>query len=48
MTLMRRAPRNDLRTISRAFDSLFDDASFNPLAWGFNNVSLLPLDITST
>ena len=48
MTIMRRAPRNDLRTISRAFDALFDDAAFRPLAWGGTNESRLPLDITST
>ena len=48
MTIMRRAPRNDLRTIRRAFDALFDDAAFRPLAWGGTNESRLPLDITST
>ncbi len=48
MTIVRRAPRSDLTSISRAFDALFDDAAFRPLAWGGAGESRLPLDITST
>ena len=48
MTIIRRAPRRDLMSFSRAFDALFDDAAFRPLAWGGTAESRLPLDITST
>jgi len=33
---------------SRAFDRLFDDTAFRPLAWGGTAESRLPLDISST
>jgi HSP20 family protein len=48
MTIVRRTPRSDLTSISRAFDALFDDSSFRPLAWGGLNEARLPLDITSS
>ena len=47
MTIIRRTPRRQPMRISRAFDRLFDDATFRPLAWGGVAESRLPLDITS-
>ncbi|MEX1343735.1 MAG: Hsp20/alpha crystallin family protein [Candidatus Limnocylindrales bacterium] len=34
--------------VSRAFDRLFDDAAFRPLAWGGPVEARLPLDVTSS
>jgi HSP20 family protein len=49
MTVVRRArPTNDFMRVSRAFDRLFDDASFRPLAWGGPAEARLPLDVTSS
>jgi HSP20 family protein len=48
MTIIRRNPRRDMLSLSRAFDQLFDDAAFRPLAWGGTIESRLPLDISST
>jgi HSP20 family protein len=48
MTIIRRAPRRDLLSLSRAFDQLFDDRTFQPLAWGGVAEARLPLDITSS
>jgi HSP20 family protein len=47
MTIIRRAPRNDLMTFRHAIDRFFDDATFRPLAWG-GNEARLPLDVSST
>ena len=47
--MIRRAqPRTDLMTFSRAFERLFDDATFRPLAWGGPVEARLPLDVTSS
>ena len=48
MTIMRKTPRRELLTFSRAFDRLFDDAAFRPLAWGGAAETRLPLDVSST
>ena len=48
MTIIRRTPRSELMSYRSAFDRLFDDAAFRPLAWGGMVESRLPLDITST
>jgi HSP20 family protein len=48
MTIMRRAPRRDLWSFSRAFDQLFDEAAFRPLAWNGTAEARLPLDISSS
>jgi HSP20 family protein len=48
MTIIRRTPRSDLMSFSRAFEQLFDDAAFRPLAWGGVAETRLPLDISST
>lgn len=48
MTIIRRvSPRSELMSFREAFDRLFDDTAFRPLAWG-GAESRLPLDITST
>ena len=48
MTMIRRVrPRNDLMSLSRTFDRLFDDAAYRPLAWGSPVEARLPLDVTS-
>jgi HSP20 family protein len=39
---------SDLLSISRAFDRMFDDATFRPLAWGGPVEARLPLDVTSS
>ena len=48
MTIIRRTPRRDWLTVSRAFDRLFDDAAFRPLAWSGAAETRLPLDVSST
>lgn len=48
MTIIRRAPRSEATSFRSAFDRLFDDLAFRPLAWGGMVESRLPLDITST
>lgn len=49
MTHIRRTrPTSDLMRVSRAFDRLFDDATFRPLAWGGPVEARLPLDVTSS
>jgi HSP20 family protein len=49
MTMIRRTrPRNDLMSLSRTLDRLFDDTAFRPLAWGGPVEARLPLDVTST
>lgn len=49
MTMIRRTrPRNELMNIRHAVESLFDDATFRPLAWGGSNEARLPLDVTSS
>jgi HSP20 family protein len=49
MTMIRRVrPRTDLMTFSRAFERLFDDDAFRPLAWGGPVEARLPLDVTSS
>jgi HSP20 family protein len=35
-------------SVNRAFERLFDDAAFRPLAWGSPVEARLPLDVTST
>ena len=49
MTAIRRArPASDLMRVTRAFDRLFDDAAFRPLAWGGPVEARLPLDVVSS
>ena len=49
MTIIRRTrPMSDLMTFRHAVESLFDDTTFRPLAWGGSSEARLPLDITST
>jgi HSP20 family protein len=49
MTIIRRTtPASGLMSFRHAFDGLFDDATFRPLAWGGSNEARLPLDITSS
>jgi HSP20 family protein len=48
MTIIRRTPRRDPWGLGAAFDRLFDDTSFRPVAWGNVAETRLPLDITST
>ena len=48
MTIIRKNPRRDLWGLSTAFDRLFDDSAFRPVAWGNIAESRLPLDITSS
>ncbi len=48
MTIIRKNPRRDPWGLSTAFDRLFDDAAFRPLAWGNVAEARLPLDITSS
>ena len=49
MTMIRTArPRTDVMSFSRAFDRLFDDTTFRPLAWGGRVEARLPLDVTSS
>jgi HSP20 family protein len=48
MTIIRRTARPETMGFRSAFDRLFDDAAFRPLAWGGSVESRLPLDITST
>jgi HSP20 family protein len=49
MNMIRRVrPTTDLMSVSRAFDRLFDDAAFRPLAWGGPIEARLPLDVTSS
>jgi len=48
MTIIRKNPRRDLWGLSTAFDRLFDDAAFRPVAWGNVAEARLPLDITSS
>lgn len=48
MTIIRRtSPRTELVSFRNAFDRLFDDSAFRPLAWGGSVEARLPLDITS-
>ena len=49
MTIIRRAtPRADVVSFRNAFERLFDEAAFRPVAWGGFAESRLPLDITSS
>lgn len=49
MAIIRRtSPMSDLTSFRSAFDRLFDDAAFRPLAWGTPAEARLPLDITSS
>ncbi len=48
MTIIRKNPRRDPWGLSTAFDRLFDDSAFRPVAWGNIAESRLPLDITSS
>ena len=48
MTIIRRAPRRDVTSFSRAIAALFADAAFRPLAWGGSAEARLPLDVTSS
>ncbi len=49
MTMIRKIrPGTDVMSLSRAFDRLFDDAAFRPLAWGGPVEARLPLDVTSS
>jgi len=49
MTVIRKArPTTDLMRVTRAFDRLFDDAAFRPLAWAGPVEARLPLDVTSS
>jgi HSP20 family protein len=49
MTVIRKArPSTDLMRVTRAFDRLFDDAAYRPLAWGGPVEARLPLDVTSS
>jgi len=48
MTMIRKArPRASVMSFGHAFDRLFDDSTFRPLAWGNPVEARLPLDVTS-
>ncbi len=49
MTMIRKTrPQTSVMGVTRAFDRIFDDAFFRPMAWGGNVEARLPLDVTSS
>lgn len=49
MTMIRNTrPQTGVMGVSRAFDRIFDDAFFRPMAWGGNVEARLPLDVTAS